>query len=207
MKALTTRGLTSTGSYNQGFLQLQVLQPGVLTTRGLTTRHLTTRHLTTRGSYKWGSYNQGFLQQGVLQPGVLTTRRSHNQGSYIYGFLQPGVLTTRGFIIRVSYNQGSYGNVPVRDEEKVNNYWVQRKSVLQLAIQASCSSGGHEVAQKSFQLALKGFLMICNLNSLKTFICPLGKLGTECISLIAKSTSPGLLDFTDFLFAHRFYAL
>ena len=47
--------------------------------------------------------------------------------------------------------KGSYGNVPVMDEEKVNNnYWVQRKSVLQLAIRASCCGGRHELAQKSF---------------------------------------------------------
>ena len=40
---LTTRGLTTRGSYIQRFLQPGVLQPGVLISRGLTTR---------------GSYNQ-----------------------------------------------------------------------------------------------------------------------------------------------------
>ena len=38
----------------------------------------------------------------------------------------------------------------------------------------------------------------CNLNSLKTFTCPLGKFITEFTSPIAKSTSPGLSDTTFF---------
>ena len=38
----------------------------------------------------------------------------------------------------------------------------------------------------------------CNLNSLKNFTCPLGKLIAELTSLIAKSTSPALSDTTFF---------
>ena len=38
----------------------------------------------------------------------------------------------------------------------------------------------------------------CNLNSSKNLTCPSGQLKTEFTSLIAKSTSPGLLDATFF---------
>ena len=63
----------------------------------------------------------------------------------------------------------------------------------------------HVLAHKSFQLALKPFLIsridyypsviwIAQKNS----TCPLGKLRTKITSPIAKSTSPGLLDMTFF---------
>ena len=85
-RALTTRGsynnrfLQPGGSYNRGFLQPGVLQPGVLTTRGSYNQgFLQPGFLTTRGFSNQGSYNQGFLQPGVLQPGFLTTGGSYNQ--------------------------------------------------------------------------------------------------------------------------------
>ena len=59
---------------------------------------------------------------------------------------------------------------------------VQRKSFLQLAIQA-------------FSLISQFF---CKLNSSKYFTCPLGKLRTEFTSLIAKSTYPALSNTTFF---------
>ena len=75
--------------------------------------------------------------------------------------------------------------------------------VASLAFRASCS--WHVLAQKSFQLARKRTglipvtLFFCNLNSLKNFLCPSGKL-TEFTVPIAKSTgaSPGLSDSTFF---------
>ena len=68
-------------------------------------------------------------------------------------------------------------------------YRVQRKSVLQLVIWASCS--WHVLAQKSFHLARKKLLM----NSPKKVTCP---SGTEFTGHIAKSTSPVLSDTTFF---------
>ena len=79
---------------------------------------------------------------------------------------------------------------------------VQRKSVLQPAIGASCSS--HVLAHKSFQLAPKLFLIRIDYNPSVTGICPKnstrqsGKLRTKITRLIAKSTSPGLSDTTFF---------
>ena len=80
---------------------------------------------------------------------------------------------------------------------------VQRKSVSQPAIWASCSS--HVLAHKSFQLAPKPFL-INRIDyhpsviwiSPKNCTCPSGKLRTKITSPIAKSTSPGLSDTTFF---------
>ena len=71
-------------------------------------------------------------------------------------------------------------------------YRVQRKSVLQLVIWASCS--WHVLAQKSFHLARKKLLM----NSPKKVSCPSGKSRTEFSGHIAKSTSPVLSDTTFF---------
>jgi len=80
---------------------------------------------------------------------------------------------------------------------------VQRKSVLQPAIWASCRQ--HVLAHKSFQLAPKPFLIgrIDNNPSViwispKNSTCPSGKLRTKNTSPIAKSTSPGLSDMTFF---------
>ena len=79
----------------------------------------------------------------------------------------------------------------------------QRKSFLQLAIWASWRK--HLLAQTSFQLAPKAFWraelisqFFLSLNSSKIITCPSGKLRTEFISPIAKSTSPGLSDSTFF---------
>ena len=80
---------------------------------------------------------------------------------------------------------------------------VQRKSVSQPAIRASCSQ--HVLANKSFQLAPKPFL-ISRIDYHPTVIwisqkhstCPSGKLRTKITSPIAKSTSPGLSDTTFF---------
>ena len=69
---------------------------------------------------------------------------------------------------------------------------MQRKSVLQLVIWASCS--WHVLAQKSFHLARKKLLM----NSPKKVTCPSGKSRTEFTGHIAKSTSPVLSDTTFF---------
>ena len=87
----------------------------------------------------------------------------------------------------------------------IRGFRVQRKSFLQLAIQASWSY--HLLAQTSFQLAPKTFWLaelisqfFCYSNSSKNITCPSGKLKTEFTSLIAKSTSPGLSDTT--FFAH-----
>ena len=74
----------------------------------------------------------------------------------------------------------------------INLYRVQRKSVLQLVIWASCS--WHVLAQKSFHLARKKLLM----NSPKKVTCPSGKSRTEFTGHIAKSTSPVLSDTTFF---------
>ena len=86
------------------------------------------------------------------------------------------------------------------------NCWVgrvQRTSVLQPAIRASCSQ--HVLAHKSFQLAPKPFLISrIDYNpsviwiSPKNSTCPSGKLRTKITSPIAKSTSPGLSDMTFF---------
>ena len=72
---------------------------------------------------------------------------------------------------------------------------VQRKSVLQLAIRASC--GQHLQAKIHFNQPQKLFNKqdcLHNssviLNSSKNITCPLGKLRAEFISPIAKSTSP-----------------
>ena len=80
---------------------------------------------------------------------------------------------------------------------------VQRKSVLQPAIRASCSY--HLLAHKSFQLAPKLFLISrIDYNpsviwiSQKNSTCPLGKLRTKITSPMAKSTSLTLSDMTFF---------
>ena len=88
-----------------------------------------------------------------------------------------------------------------KKEANIQPFWgnnrVQRKSFLQLAIQASWSE--HLLTQKSFQLAPKTFWLaelisqfFCYSNSSKNITCPSGKLKTEFTSPIAKSTSPGL---------------
>ena len=86
---------------------------------------------------------------------------------------------------------------------------MQRKSVLQPAFRASCSLHVHVLANKSFQLAPKPFLISridCNPSviwiSPKNSTCPSGKLSTKITSAIAKSTSPRLSDTT--FFAHWF---
>ena len=80
---------------------------------------------------------------------------------------------------------------------------VQRKSVLQPAIRASCSK--HVLAHKSFQLARKPSLISrIEYNpsviwiSPQSSTCPSGKLRTKITSPTAKSTSPGLSDTTFF---------
>ena len=80
---------------------------------------------------------------------------------------------------------------------------VQRKSVLQPSIQASCSQ--YVLAHKSFQLASKLFLISridCNPSvigiSPKNSTCSSGNLRTKITTSIAKSTGPGLLDMTFF---------
>ena len=89
-----------------------------------------------------------------------------------------------------------------KKEANIQPFWgnnrVQRKSFLQLAIQASWSE--HLLTQKSFQLAPKTFWLaelisqfFCYLNSSKNITYPSGKLKTEFTSRIAKSTSPELL--------------
>ena len=82
---------------------------------------------------------------------------------------------------------------------------MQRKSFLQLAIRSSWSQD--LLPHTSFQLASKAFWQaelfsqfFCYSNCSKNITCPPGKLKTEFISPIAKSTSPGLLDIT--FFAH-----
>ena len=81
---------------------------------------------------------------------------------------------------------------------------VQRKSVLQPFIGASCSL--HILAHKSFQLTPKPFLISrIDYNpsviwiSPKNSTCPSGKLRTKITSPIAKSTSPGLSHTTFFV--------
>ena len=78
---------------------------------------------------------------------------------------------------------------------------MQRKSVLQPAILASCSYP--VLAHKSFQLAPKPFLISrIDYNPSVIWIfpknstCLSGKLRTKITSSIAKSTSPGLSDTT-----------
>ena len=80
-----------------------------------------------------------------------------------------------------------------------------RKSFLQLAIRSSWSQD--LLPQMSFQLASKAFWQaelisqfFCYSNSSKNITCPSGKLKTEFINPIAKSTCPELLDIT--FFAH-----
>ena len=76
---------------------------------------------------------------------------------------------------------------------------VQRKSVLQPVIRASCSQ--HVLAHKSFRLAPKPFLITridYSPSSSKNSTCPLGKLRTKVTSPVTKSTSPGLSDTTFF---------
>ena len=82
---------------------------------------------------------------------------------------------------------------------------MERKSVLQTAIRASCS--WHVLAHKSFQLAPKPFLISrIDYNPSVIWISPKTALArganyivrTKITSLIAKSTSPGLLDTTFF---------
>ena len=83
---------------------------------------------------------------------------------------------------------------------------VQRKSVLQLTVQAIkrqptfTSPGVILISQeKSFEEQGE-FQFFCNVNFLKKIVCPSGKLRTKFTSPIAKSTSPRLLDMT--FFAH-----
>ena len=80
---------------------------------------------------------------------------------------------------------------------------VQRKSVLQPAIRASCSE--HVLAHKWFQLAQKPFLISrIDYNPSVIWIspqnstCPSGKLRTKITSPAAKSASPGQSDTTFF---------
>ena len=68
---------------------------------------------------------------------------------------------------------------------------VQRKSVLQLSLWASCNQ--QLISQKSSRVAPKPFWRaglithsFCNLNSSKNFTCLLGNLRTKLTSLIAK---------------------
>ena len=87
-----------------------------------------------------------------------------------------------------------------RDYSHANSFGlgrVQRKSVLQPAIRASCS--WHVLAHKSFQLVPKPFL-ISRIDhnpsviwiSPRNSTCLSGKLRTKITSPIAKSTCPGL---------------
>ena len=88
-------------------------------------------------------------------------------------------------------------------ENLMSNNRVQRKSVLQPAIRASCSQ--YVLAHESFQLAPKLFLISrIDYNpsiiwiSPKNSTCPSGKLRPKITSPIAKSTSHGLSDTTFF---------
>ena len=79
---------------------------------------------------------------------------------------------------------------------------VQRKSVLQPAIRASCTL--HVLTHKSFQLAQNPLISKIDYNPSVIWIfpknstCPSGKLRTKITGPIAKSTSPGLSDTTFF---------
>ena len=73
--------------------------------------------------------------------------------------------------------------------------WVQRKSFLQLAIQAQTS---FQVGPQIFWWAELISQFYSKLNSSKYFTCQSGKFKTEFTSPIAKSTSPGLSDTTFF---------
>ena len=81
---------------------------------------------------------------------------------------------------------------------------VQRKSFLKLAIRASwmklayTSPNVISTSPKNISWAELILQFFCNLISSKNFTYPLGKLRTKFTSLIAKSTSPGLLDTTFF---------
>ena len=95
---------------------------------------------------------------------------------------------------------GTYPLIMVLLQIHDDSFRVQRKSVLQFAIQASCSY--HVLAQKSFQLAPTK-LLTCRIGLIavhfpQNFTCPPGKLSTECTSTIEKSTSPGLSNTTFF---------
>ena len=95
---------------------------------------------------------------------------------------------------------GTYPLIMVLLQIHDDSFRVQRKSVLQFAVQASCSY--HVLAQKSFQLAPTK-LLTCRIGLIavhfpQNFTCPPGKLSTECTSTIEKSTSPGLSNTTFF---------
>ena len=70
---------------------------------------------------------------------------------------------------------------------------VQRKSVLQLAIQASCTTSMYQ-PKSHFNYSFSVLSISWNIK----FICLLGKLRTEFTSLMRKSTSPVLSDMTSF---------
>ena len=88
-------------------------------------------------------------------------------------------------------------------EERQLSPFTQTTDVKKI-IFIACHSGKLKqalIAQTSFQLALKAFSRVelisqfmCYSNSSKNITCPSSKLKTELTSLIAKSTSPGLLD-------------
>ena len=75
---------------------------------------------------------------------------------------------------------------------------VQRKSVLQLAIRASCSPNITLTSPKGFLISRFDYTVLPQFEFSKKFSCPLGKLRTKFASPIAKSTSPGLSDTTFF---------